>query len=162
MSTTLTPKDYLALAALYKQWVIADAIRVAIGHTPRGAEEAATKFGPSLVSAALQQSTMARLEVWYALLYVVVEGYKELGYRFESLDSLLAAGEYMEPFRRFRNATFHYQEDPFSAKLVDFLAMDGSEHWVKEVNKRLEAFFTATLPIDEMLQTLGGEGETSH
>ena len=57
-------------------------------------------------------SVALRLGVFYSLLYVVVEGYKELGCNDDTVDALLAQNHYVDGPGRFRNATFHFQEHP--------------------------------------------------
>jgi hypothetical protein len=84
----------------------------------------------------------------------VIEGYRELGQTFEPLDTLLQQEEYVDLLRLFRNATFHYQEDPMSEKIVRFLDKRDSEHWIRELNRQFQAFFLKVLPIDEALQRL--------
>jgi hypothetical protein len=51
------------------------------------------------------ESARLRLQVFYALMYVVMEGYRELGCHDPEVDRLLAQSDLVEAFRRFRNAT---------------------------------------------------------
>ena len=97
---------------------------------------------------------MLRLQVFYALIYVVVEGYKELECKDEGVDRLLESTEFVESLRRFRNANFHFQEAPFSPKLVTFLHAEGSEDWVRALYFALDKFFTEKLKLSEVLQSL--------
>jgi hypothetical protein len=99
-------------------------------------------------------SAMLRLQVFYSLLYVVVEGYKELGCTDASVNQLLTESSYVEGLRKFRNANFHYQEDPYSPKLVDFMIEKGSEIWVENLYAALDAFFTSGLKLKDVLQSL--------
>jgi len=53
---------------------------------------------------------VASVSAWYASLWVVVEGWKELELDDSSIDKLLnAAPEYVDLLRRYRNGVFHYQ-----------------------------------------------------
>ena len=97
---------------------------------------------------------MSRISVWYALLYVVIEGYKALSIQFEPVDQLLAQEEYVNLLRLFRNGTFHYQEDPLTEKVIGFLHKTDSESWVRELNRQFQAFFLQALPIKETLERL--------
>jgi hypothetical protein len=92
--------------------------------------------------------------VWYALLYVVVEGYKDLDLKFDPVDKLLAQEEFVNLLRLFRNATFHYQEDPLTDKVIGFLEKKDSEYWIYELNKQLEAFLLQALPINKTLDLI--------
>ncbi len=151
----------IKLAALHRHWVVADAVRVVLRQrtgTPEQEAVDAAKYGFEYVAFGENASMLARMQVWYALLYVVVEGYKELGLPFAPLDEVLASADYVDLLRRFRNATFHYQADPLSDKLIDFLAKDDSENWIRELNKRLGAFFMQALPIQSTLDNLAQTG----
>lgn len=87
-------------------------------------------------------------------MYVVVEGYQKLGCHDSEVDGLLTQSHYVEAFRRFRNANFHYQEDLFSPKLLEFLAADGSEDWAYALYRALNSFFEKQLPIKEFFDSL--------
>jgi hypothetical protein len=71
-----------------------------------------------------------------------------------AVDALLAETEYVEAFRRFRNATFHYQKKPFSPKLLEFLEAEGSEKWAQKLHAALKSFFETNLPIEEFTEEL--------
>jgi hypothetical protein len=144
--------------ALHKHWCIADAVRVVIGASimkPEQEAEAIKRYGQEFTLLGENASMVARLSVWYALLYVVIEGYRDLKQEFEPLDALLKQEEYVNLLRLFRNATFHYQEDPLSEKIIGFLDKKDSEHWIRELNKQFKEFFLKILPINETLQNLG-------
>jgi hypothetical protein len=90
-------------------------------------------------------SGASAMSVWYSLLFVVVEGYVELGCQDGEVDALLVNEEYVNLLRRFRNATFHYQGDLLSPKLDEFLAAKDSSQWIHNVNRALKAFFEREL-----------------
>jgi hypothetical protein len=87
-------------------------------------------------------------------MYVVVEGYGELGYHDAGVDGLLAQSDYLDSLRRFRNAVFHFQGEPISPKLTAFLDSVGSEQWTQDLYRALKAFFEAQLPIKEFIDRL--------
>jgi hypothetical protein len=66
-----------------------------------------------------------RLRLWYAFVYVVLEGWESLRLKDEGvewcIDSLRSDGE-LEALRRFRNAVFHVQRDPSTNKFGEVLA----------------------------------------
>ena len=86
-------------------------------------------------------SIAMRVGVFYGLLYVVVEGYQDLKYQDSAIDALLKKTHYTAALRRFRNATFHFQEDPFSPKLSEFLEAKDSEVWAKQLHVAFKTFF---------------------
>jgi len=142
----------LGLVALYKHWISADAVKQFVdAKVPTPAK--GTLPG-DVAELAQSYSAFLRLSVWYALLYVVVEGYREQSLRDPDVDALLAEGTFVDLLRRFRNAVFHYQEDPFSEKLTQFLTEPRGEVWVKDLNSSLETFFRRNLPIDEIVNQM--------
>lgn len=101
---------------------------------------------------------MFRLEVLYALTFVVIEGYRELNLQDPIIDKLLAISPYADQLRRFRNGVFHYQTDPFGRKLMDFMTAKESETWMLDLHKVFQQFFLKTLPIQEKLDEMGWKG----
>lgn len=85
------------------------------------------------------------MSVWYSLLYVVIESCVELGYHDTEVDAFLSNEDYVSRLRRFRNATFHYQEDPFSSKLLEFLEAENSSGWIRNLSHAFENFFEREL-----------------
>ncbi|WP_082551972.1 hypothetical protein [Massilia sp. Root351] len=158
--------NIVKLAALHRHWIVADAVRVVLKQktvTPIQEEEYIKKFGIEYVAFGEHASMICRMQVWYSLLYVVIEGYQELlnkfpDIRFKPLDEVLAVGEYVDLLRRFRNATFHFQADPLNAKLIDFLEKKDSEVWIGDLNRKLSAFFIQALPIKEAMEKMEKEG----
>lgn len=149
------------LAALHRHWIIADSVRVVLQQktvTPEQEERAIKQFGVEYVAFGEHASMVCRMQVWYSLLYVVVEGYRELGQEYQPLEEVLAMAEYVDLLRRFRNATFHFQADPLNDKLIDFLDKQDSEVWIRDLNKQLEAFFMQALPLKETVKKLQHEG----
>ena len=57
---------------------------------------------------------------WYAALYVVVEGYRELGLQNAKVDALLTSPN-VDLLRRYRNGVDHFQKSYFDARFVDFM-----------------------------------------
>lgn len=157
----MTKENLVKLAALHRHWIIADAVRVVLQQktiTPEQEESAIQRFGLDFVAFGEHTSMVCRMQVWYSLLYVVVEGYRELGQHYEPLEEVLAKGEYVELLRRFRNATFHFQGDPLNDKLINFLNEKDSETWIHDLNKKLEAFLTQALPMKEAIEKMENEG----
>jgi hypothetical protein len=68
------------------------------------------------------------------------------------VDTLLAHDQYVTALRLFRNVTFHYQTDPLSPRLVEFLEAKDTETWIKELNRALKDVFERELKLAELLQ----------
>ena len=89
----------------------------------------------------------------YSGLYLVIEGWRELKLKDEKIEALLNS-PYVERLRLFRNATFHYQEEPISWKHAQLFASENRkvQLWLNEVFNEFRRFFAAnTLPIPEEL-----------
>ncbi len=146
----------IRLVALHKHWVTADAVNQFVGSP---VSTGADGLPAELVAIGQAHSMFLRLSVWYALLYVVVEGYRDLKLRDDEIDALLQEADFADSLRRFRNAVFHYQEDPLSAKLLDFLTAPRSEEWVQALKRAFDRFFAKSLPIRQLLEQLRDEPE---
>lgn len=140
------------LISLHKHWCTADAVKQFV--TADLKEFKNGEFPEWFAAIGNTQSKMSRMCVWYALLYVVVEGFKELKLSHPAVDECLKNDEYVNQLRRFRNAIFHYQKNPFSEKLLEFLEAEESENWIRELNKALEKFFLDALPIEEQIEKI--------
>lgn len=81
------------------------------------------------------------MSYWYAGLYVVIEGWRELGLVDDEVDRLLESPN-VDLLRRFRNGTFHYQRTYWSEKLVE-LIRDGVDvpQWVSDLNRMFGRYF---------------------
>jgi hypothetical protein len=141
--------------ALHRNWLRADAIKDVLFVDNSREREKASKSGLSeeLRNLGEKQSTMFKMEIMYSLLYVTIEGYKEIGAQFPSLDALLANEEYVDCLRKFRNHVFHFQSQPFTEKLLGFLEAEGSEHWMQNIHKEFGQFFLQILPIEKTIQS---------
>jgi hypothetical protein len=142
--------DFEKLVALHKHWVAADSINYHLRRSVDVAKKASNDVPKAFGDVGRVMSVFAALSVWYALLYVVVEGYRELAFQDEDIDKLLANDEYLQALRLFRNATFHYQESPLSPKLMTFLEAKDSEIWIMALNRALKGFFERELKITNL------------
>lgn len=111
-----------------------------------------TDLSDELAQLAEIHSSFARLSVLYGLIYVVIEGYKELKYEDEKIDRLLAQNDFVDSLRLFRNATFHYQKKAIPEKALKFLELEESETWIGELHIAFKLFFEKELPMKEILE----------
>jgi hypothetical protein len=81
------------------------------------------------------------MSYWYGGLYVLIEGWQELGLKDPQLDALLASPN-VGLLKRYRNGTFHYQRRYWDDRFVG-LIRDGQDvvTWVRELNSQFGRFF---------------------
>jgi hypothetical protein len=81
------------------------------------------------------------MSYWYGGLFVVVEGWRELGLADEQIDALLASPN-VELLRRYRNGIFHFQRKYFDERFLQLLR-DGEDvvTWVRELNRQFGRWF---------------------
>ncbi|MBC7144080.1 MAG: hypothetical protein H5U24_01595 [Thioclava marina] len=137
------------IGALYTHFVTADAVEYHL----RNALKASGGPAPNSIKVsdiARDLSAFRVISVYYALIYVVVEGYHELGLVDEKVDHFLQDAEKVDSLRRFRNATFHFQKDPLSDKLMAHLSEDRYGDWTRDLARALESFFVRKLGLREL------------
>lgn len=139
------------LVSLHKYWINADAIKQVVMIEIGGD---CSKLPDDIEQLAEIHSSFARLSVLYGLIYVLIEGYKELEYSNEQIDILLAQDDFVNALRLFRNATFHYQKKPISEKALKFLELEESEIWIRMLHIAFKLFFEKELLIKEMLEKI--------
>jgi len=84
------------------------------------------------------------MSYWYGGLYVVVEGWKELGFHDPDIDRLIESPK-VELLRRYRNGAFHFQRDYADDRFFRFIEERDSATWVHELNSSLGRFFLQEL-----------------
>jgi hypothetical protein len=90
----------------------------------------------------------------YAGLYLVIEGYRDVGLHDVEIDELLAS-PFVDRLRLFRNATFHYQKGLISIKHLQFFGTEEekTERWIGQVYIAFARFFSEnTIPIPKSLK----------
>lgn len=98
---------------------------------------------------------------FYSALYLIIEGWKELKLSDEKVDNLIASPN-TNKLRLFRNATFHYQKEPLSPKLLQFLGSkeEATEKWIGELYSEFGRFFknnSFEIPA-ELMEEIEGKG----
>jgi len=80
---------------------------------------------------------------WFASMWVVIEGWHELGYKDKTIDALLTDyPDYSNLLRRFRNTVYHYQPTMFDKRMLEF-STEGGEHlmmWVFAIYLEFQRF----------------------
>lgn len=82
------------------------------------------------------------MSYWYAGLYVVIEGWRELKLQDTVIDDLLSRGDYVDLLRRYRNGVFHYQKDYFDSRFAEVWFQNKDfVTWVRELNRQFGRYF---------------------
>jgi len=89
------------------------------------------------------------MSYWYAGLYVVVEGWQELGLSEPTIDNLLMSPN-VDLLRRYRNGVFHFQKEYYDDRFVGFIGQ-GVEvvRWVRDLTLHLGRYFLQLLNPQE-------------
>jgi len=74
------------------------------------------------------------MQIWYGLLYVVIEGWKELGFVDAEIDNLLRQADHVTKLRNFRNAVFHYQRQFLPVKQEGLFADRSTVEWITNLS----------------------------
>jgi len=135
------------LIALHSHWTTADAVNHHLKRSRRLPDDADPEMLEAIEQLGKMMSLLSVITVWYSLLFVVVEGYQELGLHDPVLDALLSRKVYVDALRRFRNSTFHYQQNPLSSKHREFIETEESEIWIRDLNRAFDRFFDRELKI---------------
>ena len=93
------------------------------------------RFSAEVIKADLYMS------LWYGELYVVIEGWKELGLSDRAVDALLASPN-VDLLKRYRNGAFHFQKNYFDERFLEFIR-DGKDAaaWVDDLNRAFGDYF---------------------
>jgi hypothetical protein len=142
----MDPSDF---AALHRYFIWANKMRTLFDKelsTKRPDQDAGTWFA---------DSPGMLMSYWYAGLFVVIEGYRDLGCTDPLVDSLLRSPN-VELLRRYRNGAFHFQRSYFDDRFLSFMSEQGTVEWVRELNRALGGFFLRTA---RALRSSGQENE---
>jgi len=87
---------------------------------------------------------------WLASLYVVADGWQEIGIPDPVISNLIATyDDYYQLMRRFRNGVYHFQHKPLSVKLTDFLKPKSEGTlWAEALLFEFKRFLVLTVPDD--------------
>lgn len=88
------------------------------------------------------------MSYWYSALYVVCEGWAELGLSDPEVDSLLQSPN-LELLKRYRNGSFHFQAEYFDDRFCDFQGEQGTVPWVRDLTDAFDRWFMANIKLQE-------------
>jgi len=81
------------------------------------------------------------MSYWYGGLYVVIEGWKQLGLSDPAVDTLLRSRN-VALLKRYRDGVYHFQPEYYDERFMAFIVK--GEHvaqWVRTLNAAIGAFF---------------------
>ncbi len=87
--------------------------------------------------------TFLYMSYWYAALYVVVEGWRELELEDEEIDGLLESRN-VGLLKRYRNGVFQFQRTYYDKRFLDLIT-DGENvaEWVRSLSSAFGRYFLA-------------------
>lgn len=81
------------------------------------------------------------MSYWYGGLYVVIEGWKQLGLSDSEIDLLLKSKN-VGLLRQYRNGVFHFQKNYDDKKFLNFITQgENCVGWIRQLNRELGRFF---------------------
>lgn len=85
------------------------------------------------------------MSYWYASLYVVIEGWRELDLHDQEIDGLLDS-PLVDLLRRYRNGVFHFQREYADDRFFDFIREgEKAVEWVRCLNPAFGRWFLQIL-----------------
>ncbi len=132
--------DYMALGALHRYFMWANRLREHF-------DKALKVRGPAKESdfpVWFADDAGLFMSHWYAALYVVIEGYRELGLHDTKIDALLTSPN-VDLLRRYRNGVDHFQKDYFDGRFFDFMGSPDTPKWARDLNRDFGRFLIETL-----------------
>lgn len=125
------------IGTLHRYFVYADRMRGHFDSLLKRKLQAGREEPEDAVSELLERLYM---ELWYGLLFVVVEGWQALELHDPAIDALLGSS-HLNLLRRVRNGVFHFQPTYFDERYLGFVTTDGTAEWVRELHDALGRFF---------------------
>ncbi len=127
---------------LHRYFIWADRMRVHYDNVLKTSFLGSTKpeFGsPEYINAILYMS------YWYAGMYVVVEGWRDLRLSDSRIDELLNSPN-TNLLKRYRHGVFHFQRKYWDERFIEFIR-DGEKavKWIGELRKEFSRFFLEEL-----------------
>lgn len=122
-----------ALLALHRYYIWANRMRTHFDELIQGnVDRGATRS---------EIESFLYMSYWYGGLFVVVEGWRELGLSEPTVDKLLDSPN-VELLRRYRNGAFHFQKDYNDDRFLAFMREgEKTVPWVRDLTLHLGRYF---------------------
>ncbi len=85
-----------------------------------------------------------KMTLWYGSLYVVIEGWREIGMSDPEVDQLLNSPN-TKLLKGVRNSAFHFQRHWMDDRLAKFIASKDSVAWVRALKKAMRRVLLAEM-----------------
>jgi hypothetical protein len=123
------------LVTLHRYYIWANKFRIRFDQTMerRGAPEPDSMIW-------FADDTGCFLSYWYAALYVVVEGWQELGCQDQGIDRLLVSPN-VQHLKRYRHGVCHFQRKYLDERFLEMTASPDSVQWVRSLHGAFGRFF---------------------
>lgn len=136
-------KRFEALLALHRYFLNADYMRDVFMRRIKREQS------PVEVDPATALDDQIAMSLWYSTVYVVIEGWREIGLSEPHVDELLG-DERAGRLRAFRNQVFHYQRAYDNHRLLAFLGEGDDDakaatHWIRRTHIALGRAIRAAL-----------------
>ena len=131
----LTPE----IITLHRYFIWADRMKVhfdqvlqGVGPTPVNVDFAKKKEGID---------TFLYMSLWYATLYVLIEGWQELKLSDLKIDELLKSSN-VKLLKRYRNGVFHFQKEYYDKRFLELMS-EGKDvaNWTRNLRDEFSRFF---------------------
>jgi hypothetical protein len=127
-----------ALLALYRYFIIASRTRAELKRIQDGQDYRQKQpLSTNDFVIYLLSGPPSLFFIWCGMLYVVVEGYRELKLKDSAVDSLLADSGRLDVLKRCRNGIFHFQKNYFDDRFMGPLRDLFFTEWAQQLTKAL-------------------------
>lgn len=123
------------LHTLHRYFIWMDRMRVHFDEVIRKAE------GQFKTDQGAQIDAFLYMSYWYAGMYVVIEGWRELQLSDDKVDYLLSSSDHVELLRRYRNGVFHFQKTYFDKRFSDLWSSKEIVAWLRKLSAAFSGFF---------------------
>ncbi len=134
MDTKDTPKNIVQNLSLHKYFIHADKMKILFEQELRNIGSNEITFEGSLTNHYLY------LDLWYGMLYVVIEGWIDLKLENFRINKQLE-DPILNELKRFRNGIFHFQNNYFDKRFIDFISNKNSVKWIRETHDEFSKWF---------------------
>jgi hypothetical protein len=88
------------------------------------------------------------MQMWYGMLFVVVEGWNQSGLKDVEIERLLTNADYVSKLRDFRNAVFHYQKQFLPVKQKGLFADSAIVDWIRQLSDAFQRRLTEAIKAE--------------
>jgi len=120
--------------SLHKYFIHADKMKILFEQELRNIGSNEITFEGSLTNHYLY------LDLWYGMLYVVIEGWIDLKLENFKINKQLE-DPILNELKRFRNGIFHFQNNYFDKRFIDFISNKNSVKWIRETHDEFSKWF---------------------